>query len=91
MQSDGALICKRWNVLIDRYAKAKGLTHGWGGDYAQCAWVHDEVQIACRTREITEELGAFYKKALQQAAEGFKFHFPLDSDFSIGINWSETH
>ena len=52
LQSAGALICKKWIILLEENLIAQGLDHG--KDFQYMAWVHDEVQVACRTKEIAE-------------------------------------
>ena len=47
LQSAGALICKKWIILLEENLIAQGLDHG--KDFQYMAWVHDEVQVACRT------------------------------------------
>lgn len=91
LQSAGALICKDWIVNIERLALKAGLVHDWKGDFAFCAWVHDEVQIACRTKEVAEQLGAICQEAMKITERNFNFRCPLDTDFSIGPTWVETH
>lgn len=91
LQSAGALICKHWIVTVDELMKAKGYTHGWDGDYAYNAWVHDEIQVACRTREIAEVLGETCKEAMKVTEEYFSFRCPLDAEYQIGTTWADTH
>jgi DNA polymerase I-like protein with 3'-5' exonuclease and polymerase domains len=91
LQSAGALICKKWCVLIDQELTARGLVHGWHGDYAFCAWVHDEVQIAARTPEIAEVIAEVCKSAALAAGEFFNFRIPIASETKTGPNWSATH
>lgn len=40
LQSAGALICKKWIVTTEERLLARGLRHGWEGDFALMAWVH---------------------------------------------------
>jgi DNA polymerase I len=91
LQSAGALICKRWGVLMERELLRRGYRHGWDGDFAFMAWVHDEFQIAARTQEIANEIGEVSRWAIKQAEEYFAFKCPLDVDFKIGRNWAECH
>lgn len=41
LQSAGALVCKKWIVLTEKRLLARGLKHGWDGDFALMAWVHE--------------------------------------------------
>jgi DNA polymerase I-like protein with 3'-5' exonuclease and polymerase domains len=91
LQSAGGLICKLWICEVERLAIEAGLRHGWDGDFAFCAWVHDEIQVACRSREIAEKMGAICKAAMKEAEKIFKFRCPLDAEFAIGATWAETH
>ncbi|QDB71007.1 DNA polymerase [Bordetella phage vB_BbrP_BB8] len=91
LQSAGALICKKWLLLLEEELQARGLKHGWDGDYAFCAWVHDEVQIACRTREVAEVVAGVATACVTKAGEYFNFRCPLAGEAKIGTNWAETH
>lgn len=91
LQGDGALVCKLWGVVLEKKLLEQGLRHGWDGDFAFCAWVHDEYQIACRNREIAEIVGQAAQAAMKEVGETFKFNCQLDAEYDIGTNWSETH
>lgn len=91
LQSAGALVCKRWLIELEILLSAKGYRHGWKGDYAICAWVHDEVQIACRTKEIAETIGHLCQEAMTITEQAFAFRCPLASDFAVGKTWADTH
>jgi DNA polymerase-1 len=91
LQGMGALICKAWIVEGERLVLEAGYKHGLDGDFMQCAWVHDEVQIACRTQEIGEHFGELYQTAMRNIQERFNFKCRLDTDFKVGANWKETH
>jgi DNA polymerase-1 len=91
LQSAGAIICKKWGVLIERELVRRGYKHGWDGDFAFMAWVHDEYQIAARTEKLAHEIGEISKWAIRQVEEHFTFQCPLDADYKIGRNWAECH
>lgn len=91
LQSAGAIICKKWLLLIEEELQARGLKHGWDGDYAFMAWVHDEVQIACRNREIAEVVAEVATQCVAKAGEFFNFRCPLAGEAKIGNNWAECH
>lgn len=91
LQSAGALICKKWIVRTEERLIARGLTHGWEGDFAYLAWVHDEMQVACRTKEIAEIVVAEAQAAMRDTQEFFKFRTQLDTEGKIGLNWAECH
>lgn len=91
LQSAGALVCKHWVVTVERMCREAGLKHGWDGDFALCAWVHDEVQIACRTQAIAEQIGQICKAAMVVTQKHFDFRCPLDAEYAIGASWKDTH
>ena len=91
LQSAGALICKKWLVLLEDRLQSLGLRHGWEGDYCFCAWSHDECQVACRSRETAEKIGAVALECIVKAGEYFNFKCPLDGEAKYGTNWAETH
>lgn len=91
LQSAGALICKKWVCLVEENMRKAGYKHGWDGDFAMMAWVHDETQIACRTREIAEDCVRIAQKSMRQTQEFFKFNCQLDTEGKIGANWFDCH
>ena len=89
LQSAGALICKRWTVVLEERLVALGLDHG--NDFQFMAWVHDEVQIACRTKEIAEVVVREAQAAMRDVQEYYNFRVQLDTEGKIGKNWNECH
>lgn len=91
LQSAGALICKKWIVLTEERLLARGLKHGWDGDFVYMAWVHDEIQLACRTHEIAEIVLEEAQAAMRDTQDYFGFRMQLDTEGKIGKNWAECH
>lgn len=91
LQSAGALICKRWITRTEERLEAIGLTHGWSGDYAMMAWVHDEFQCACKTKEIAEVVVREAQEAVRDVQKEFNFRVQLDTEGKIGNNWADCH
>lgn len=91
LQSAGALICKKWVCLVEENMRKAGYKHGWDGDFALMAWVHDEVQVACRTKEIAEDCVRIAQESMRQTQEFFKFNCQLDTEGKIGDNWYSCH
>lgn len=91
LQSAGALICKKWGTLIEQELLRRGYRHGWDGDFAFMAWVHDEYQIAARTEELAHEIGEISKWAMRETEQYYGFRCPLDAEYKIGFNWAECH
>ena len=90
LQSDGALISKKWVVLAEQYLLELGLNHGWDGDFVFLAWVHDELQIACRP-EVVEIVKRAVIRAANDAGKYFGYVCPIDAEAKDGQNWAETH
>lgn len=92
LQSAGALICKAWIVEVERIMEEEmGLMQGWDADFALMAWVHDELQIACRNNDIAVKATEASKQAIKNVEKLFNFRTPLDVESKIGANWKECH
>lgn len=90
LQGAGAVLCKQWIVLVEREL-SKTLKHGWDGDYALCAWSHDEIQVACRTPEIAAHVSNVCCEQAVVAGEAFNFRCATAGEAKAGNNWAETH
>ncbi len=88
LQSAGAIICKRWVVELDRMLQES--KYGYGKDYAQVAFVHDEIQMLVR-EGIEDEIGRIAVRAIGIAGDTYKFRIPLTGEFGYGENWAITH
>lgn len=91
LQSAGALICKLWMVRWEENMRKAGYKHGWDGDFCCMAWVHDEGQYACRTKEISEACVRIAQESMRQVQKEFNFRAQLDTEGIIGHNWGECH
>lgn len=91
LQSDGALLAKKWVCLFYQYMEEAGYVMGWDGDFVPCAWIHDEIQCACRTKEIAEHAQKLCEKAAVDAGKHFNYRVPIEADSKIGLNWAQTH
>lgn len=91
LQSAGALVCKYWIVRTEERLLDRGLKHGWEGDFALMAWIHDEQQVACRTRQIAEIVVQEAQLAMRDTQVFFNFRCQLDTEGIIGHNWEECH
>jgi len=91
LQSAGALVCKLWMTLVEDELQARGLKHGWDGDYCLMAWSHDEGQWACRTQEIADTVAEVAKAMVTKAGEIFNFRCRLDGEAKQGKTWADTH
>jgi DNA polymerase I-like protein with 3'-5' exonuclease and polymerase domains len=61
-----------------------------GLDAKFVANVHDEWQIECRTDQA-DAVGKLGVAAIIKAGEILELNCPLDGDYNVGSNWSETH
>lgn len=94
LQSAGALACKLWVVkMIDILEGEMGLKQGntKDDDFMLCAWVHDEVQLVCKNREVADKVAMASAAAMKYAGEFFKFRCPLETEAKIGDTWLECH
>ena len=92
LQSAGALIMKRWLVILDRDLQAAGLiSMGLGGEsYEFVANVHDEAQAEVREQDV-EQYNKIAIAAFPKAGEYYNFRVPIEGEGKIGDNWAETH
>ena len=91
LQGAGAIVCKKWLVLLEERLASLDLKHGWDGDYCFCAWSHDEVQIACRNDEIADKVAKAATDCVALAGEYFNFRCPLAGESKKGTTWADTH
>ena len=59
-------------------------------DWKMVAWVHDEWQTEVK-EEHAEELGQIQVQAIRDAGPLVGCLCPLDGEYKIGYNWSDTH
>ena len=90
LQGMGATIANWWLIFIEDMLYEEGLSYGWDGDFVFCAWVHDEVQIACR-EGLEEKVEEICVKAAEQAGKYLNFALPVEASSSNGYAWHETH
>ena len=91
LQSAGAVVCKAWIVRTEERLLARGLKHGWNGDFVYMAWIHDEIQVACRTQEIADIVIEEAQQAMRDAQAMLGFRCQLDTEGKSGKNWAECH
>jgi DNA polymerase I-like protein with 3'-5' exonuclease and polymerase domains len=54
------------------------------------ATVHDEWQLEC-SPDIAEDIGKAGVESISLAGQKLGVNMPLDGEYKIGSNWSETH
>jgi DNA polymerase I-like protein with 3'-5' exonuclease and polymerase domains len=75
---------KKALTLLDDYGKI------WGIDYKFVGNIHDEIQAEV-INERTETFGRLAVSCIQAAGLEWKLNCPLDGEYKVGANWSETH
>ena len=84
LQAAGAVVMKHSMVILDRLIKENGLHSKKVLDQ------HDEGQFECLPEEA-EKHGELAVQSIKQAGEYLGLNCPLDAEYKIGRNWSETH
>ena len=84
LQSAGAIVMKQALVNLNKSIKENNL------DAHFVANVHDEWQIEAH-ENCAEEVGKLGVAALKKVTKDFNLRCPLDGEYKIGNNWSETH
>ena len=82
LQGAGAIIMKQAMILLDgklKYLDAKFVAN-----------VHDEWQIECH-ESVADQVGKLGVEAIIEAGKLLNLNCPLDGDYNVGDNWSETH
>ena len=82
LQGAGAIVMKQALVILDKNIKHL--------DAHFVANVHDEWQIEVR-QDQADEVGRLGVEAIIEAGKVLKLNCPLDGEYKVGDNWSETH
>ena len=86
LQGSGAVICKKWVELVDHE-----ITKQHQGDAYIVGWIHDEIQIACRTEEVGHNVGNIAGRMAEQSGVSFNTKIPIAAEYKLGRTWSDTH
>lgn len=84
LQSCGAVVAKQWIVETHKLMRENGIK------FKQVAVVHDEIQASVPPSQA-EKAGELMVEAAKIAGEKLGFRLPVDAEYSVGKNWSETH
>jgi DNA polymerase-1 len=86
LQGSGAVVSKYWMIVANR-----NLTKRFGHNVVkQIAYVHDELQFSCKA-DIAEAAGKIITDAAIEAGVRLGIKMPINAEFKVGRNWSETH
>ena len=84
LQGAGAILMKQALVILNNELKLQ--TH----DVKFVANIHDEWQLeACEN--IADSIGKLAVDSIIKAGEHFNLRCPMDGEYKVGDNWSETH
>ena len=75
---------KQWCVTLHEKIKAERL------DAKLVAFVHDELQLDCAEKDA-ERVGQLAVASAKEAGTILGFRVPVDAEYSVGMNWKETH
>jgi len=84
LQGAGAILMKQGLVILNDRFKLESL------DAKFVANIHDEWQIEAKA-EIAEHVGQIAVDSIVKAGDYFNLRCPMDGEYKIGRNWSETH
>ena len=88
LQSAGAIVCKRWNVIAFDQTQKLGWT--WGIDYQWLGWIHDEIQLAVQPHLVNDAKFQL-EWSIVQAGEYYSLRVPLASEAKEGSSWADCH
>ena len=84
LQGGGAIVMKRALIILDKEATKNNL------DYKFVANIHDEWQVEVR-EDHAKDFGSLAVKAIEDSGDYYNMRCPLDAEYKIGDDWSETH
>ena len=84
LQGAGAILMKKALIMLDSLLRLNTI------DYKFVANIHDEWQIEVKESQA-EFTGELAVKSIIKAGEHFNLRCPMDGEYKIGDNWSETH
>ena len=84
LQGAGAIVMKQALITLNQMIQKLQL------DAKFVANVHDEWQIECHERDA-DQVGKLGVTAIIEAGKTLNLNCPLDGDYHVGNNWSETH
>jgi DNA polymerase I-like protein with 3'-5' exonuclease and polymerase domains len=89
LQSAGAIVCKRWNVIAYQQFVHQ-LAYQWDIDFQWLGWIHDEIQLAVQPHLVNDAKFQL-EWSIVQAGEYYKLRVPLASEAKEGSSWADCH
>ena len=84
LQGAGAILMKKALVNLDSVLKLNAIDHRF------VANIHDEWQIEVKESQA-DFVGETAVKSIIEAGEHFNLRCPMDGEYKVGGNWSDTH
>ena len=84
LQGAGAILMKKALVNLDSLLRLNAI------DYRFVANIHDEWQIEVRESQA-DFVGEMAVKSIVESGKHFNLRCPMDGEYKVGGNWSETH
>lgn len=92
LQGCGATLAKIWAVSFESMMEEEGFVHGWDGDFAILAWVHDELQVAVRNNPAAIEAAErLLHESAKYSGERVGFKLPVEIGVKPGRTWADSH
>ena len=88
LQSAGAIVCKRWNLIA--FNQFQELGYDWDIDYQWLGWIHDEIQLAVKPH-LVNDAKFNLEWSITQAGEYYGLRVPLASEAKEGATWADCH
>lgn len=86
LQGSGAVVSKYWMIVANNRLRDR-----FGSNVVkQLAYVHDELQFSCPAH-LAEEAGKIITDAAIEAGKRLSILMPINAEYKIGNNWSQTH
>lgn len=84
LQGAGAILMKKGLVILDKRLRQSNLDFKFVGN------IHDEWQIEVRACQANR-VGQLAVESIIDAGKYYNLRCPMDGEYKIGENWSETH
>lgn len=86
LQSCGSIVSKQWVMMTYDEIKKQH-----GDDAYIVGWVHDEIQVACRTKEVAEHVGNISRRMAEASGVALGIKIAIAAEYSVGTTWADTH
>ena len=86
LQSVGAIVAKQWVMMTYDKIKEK-----YGNKVFIMGWIHDEMQIACISKEIAHDVGNIAGTMASEAGVALGLNIATEAEYSVGKSWADTH